>query len=90
MYVDTGATDADELFRHYDATPEAIEASAGRVGPSDAVIQDLYASGGRPSYVVAAFPGLPLQATTLPPDLADSPMVDASMKQTVDFSSRSR
>lgn len=63
-------TEHGVLMRKLDE--QADEAAARlHAGPTDAVIQDLYAAGGLPSYVVAAFPHLKLEATTLPPDLAN-------------------
>jgi hypothetical protein len=66
-----------ELELKHGALRDRLDAEADKSaaqlteGPTDRVIQDLYAAGGLPSYIVAAFPHLKLEATTLPPDLAN-------------------
>ncbi|HYJ69059.1 MAG TPA: hypothetical protein VEX15_15525 [Nocardioidaceae bacterium] len=55
-----------KLDEHADEAAAQLHA-----GPTDVVIQKMFAAGGLPSYVVAAFPHLKLEASTLPPDLAN-------------------
>jgi hypothetical protein len=52
---------------------KAADRSAGQLqeGPTDQVILDLFAAGGLPSTIVAAFPHLKFSSKELPPDLAE-------------------